>query len=241
MKKFFLFSAWIMTIAMAGPASADRKQDFDICYKRTEKELGPRSDFNWLQKVWDCAKERGLTSLEEKFPSMMKASKPDAAESTSCDFEKKIGECHGTVDVAAPDISSQGAGVEIIINSSAGACSKVTYRLLGADQTTFVHRAEAAREKVFASRPISQDDVVVTECEQYEAGGAPVISKNDVMKYGLCLGNPDWMKKLDEEYATASAVIGNDVFTIAEFVEYFSNDKTNKFWIKRSKLVQKCL
>ena len=42
MKKFLLLLAWTITVAMAGPASADRKRDFDICYKRTEKELGSK-------------------------------------------------------------------------------------------------------------------------------------------------------------------------------------------------------
>ncbi|MBY3151316.1 hypothetical protein HFO56_02805 [Rhizobium laguerreae] len=141
----------------AVPAAAD---NYDICYKKIEREFGPYTDINWMTKVWDCTAELDGRSKKPK----------QAAKATGeCNFDKRVGSCKGTVRVNSTSGSEGNYAAEITVSSSAPSCSKVEYYLDNTPYQTVLKAANSSGESVYGTSPISKKSFSVDKCTTYES------------------------------------------------------------------------
>jgi len=241
MNRFATFGIYLVALIGSFGASPARADNYDICYQQIKKKFGPYTDITWMHKVWECtAKMDEAGQVKKKRPGSSDAAPSAAVETATCDFDTKVGECDATATVAGSGRNGQTYSAQITIKSSAGACSKVVYLLDNLPQTALIQGGDTVVDTLFNARPITQAGVIVSKCTVHQGGKVAARRNDDLKKYGRCLGIRDWMKKLDEEYASSSAVVGNDLDGIKGFVDYFAHDKKNKFWIRRNNLVKKC-
>ncbi len=164
MKAIVCVASSVLFLTTFGTAFGDdfeqkRQYAYDTCYKRIEAQFGPYTDINWMRKVWDCAE----TFYEPKAADTAEIK----ASVKECDFEQPVSGCRGTIKVESTKGSKGSYSAEIIVSSSAPACSKVEFYLDNTPHQTVLKLTSSAQESVFGTNPISRKNFEVFKCTTY--------------------------------------------------------------------------
>lgn len=94
------------------------------------------------------------------------------AANADCNFDRAVGTCEGNVHLVRTGGSAPSFSAELEIKSSAGACSKVEYRIGSNPFTSIIRSSGQEYESLFGTKPVRTEDIEVLHCTAYE-GGTP--------------------------------------------------------------------
>lgn len=113
----------------------------------------------------------------------------------ACDFDKPIGSCEGSVTILSTAGSAPSFSTELQISSSAGACSKVEYRIDSMPVTSIIRSSGQEHESLFGTKPLTSGDIEVLDCTAYE--GAPASSGSETAATDVLTGT--WFNGSEEQ------------------------------------------
>lgn len=155
---FFIIPIFITLYPLQSKADA-----YNECYKQIESQYGPYTDISWMRKVWACTECKQMPSTCAK-ESSADNGQNGRKQPFECDFEKRVGSCQAQIQIVGTSGSKGSYSAEIVVRSSAPACSKVDYHLDNTPQRTILRSTNSQEESVFGTKPISQKNFEVTGC-----------------------------------------------------------------------------